>query len=373
MFRRKERASLRAQQFVDRDHSPAGGRVGVRIEAFPRPPMLPRHAMQPLGIISFNAHRRRGGRSATVREESRPRVSIGMPVYNAERYLREALESLLAQTYGDFELLIADNASTDATEDLCRKYAAVDDRIRYVGHRENYGPIANFNDVFRLTSGRYFKWAASDDICAPDFLSRCVEVLDSDLTVVLACPRIAGIDEDGKRIAYVSSPGPGQGQVQDKDLEAGAAVSATADDPTVRWRWMMRNLWWTPHLYGLIRSEVLARTGLHPAHYMSDHILLAELALYGRFAEIPEELLHIRIHAGRTSNVTGPRQRLVVAKPKLAYASWSMPRLLMVYPERVLAHAASVRRAPLTHSQRLACYVELLAALLRWARARVAG
>jgi glycosyltransferase involved in cell wall biosynthesis len=297
-----------------------------------------------------------------------------MPVYNAERYLREALESLLAQTYGDFELLIADNASTDATEDLCKKYAAVDDRIRYVGHRENYGPIANFNDVFRLTSGRYFKWAASDDICAPDFLSRCVEVLDSDPTVALACPRIAGIDQDGKRIAYVSSPGPGQGQVQDKDLEAGAAVSATAGDPTVRWRWMMRNLWWTPHLYGLIRSDVLARTGLHPAHYMSDHILLAELALYGRFAEIPEELLHMRIHAGKTSNVTTPRQRLVVAKPKQAYASWSMPfRLVMVYPERVLAHAASVRRAPLTHRQRLACYVELLAAILRWARARVAG
>jgi glycosyltransferase involved in cell wall biosynthesis len=201
-----------------------------------------------------------------VREESRPRVSIGMPVYNAERYLREALESLLAQTYGDFELLIADNASTDATEDLCRKYAALDDRIRFVEHRENYGPIANFNDVFRLTSGRYFKWAASDDICAPDFLSRCVEVLDSDPTVALTCPRIDGIDEDGKRIAYVSSPGPGQGQVQDKDLEAGAPVSATAGDPTVRWRWMMRNLWWTPHLYGVIRSDVLARTGLHPAH-----------------------------------------------------------------------------------------------------------
>ena len=98
---------------------------------------------------------------------------------------------------------------------------------------------------------------------------------------------------------------------------------------------MMRNLWWTPHLYGLIRSDVLARTGLHPAHYMGDHILLAELALYGRFAEIPEELLHMRIHARKTSNVTGPRQRLILAKPKQAYASWSMPyRLVMVYPER---------------------------------------
>ena len=309
-----------------------------------------------------------------MKNASPTQVSIGMPVYNAERYLPDALGSLQAQSYDDFELLIADNASTDATEDICRSYAAGDDRIQYVRQRHNLGAIANFNEVFRLTGGRYFKWAAHDDVCAPEFLARCVEVLDTDPSVVLACPRIAGIDEDGRPTEYISIPGPGQGQVRGKGLETDSAVSTAVTDPTLRWRWMMRNLWWTPHLYGLIRSDALALTKLHPPHYMGDHILLAELALHGRFSEIPEELLLMRIHVGKTSNVRGPRQRLVLAKPNQVRTSWLVPfRLMMVYPERVIAHAGSVARAPLTPRQRLACYAEILATVVRWARARAAG
>jgi len=309
-----------------------------------------------------------------MRERPRVDVSIGMPVYNGERYLRDALDSLLAQSYEDFELLISDNASTDATEDICRSYATRDARIRYVRLRKNYGAVANFNEVFRLTSGRYFKWAAYDDVCAPEFLARCVRALDADPTVVLACPRIGGIDEEGRPVEYMATPGPGQGRMTGKGLETDAPVSTAAMDPTKRWRWMMRNLWWTPHLYGLIRSDALARTKLHPAHYMGDHILLAELALLGRFSEIPEELLYVRIHSDRTGRAGGPRQRLAVARPYEAPTKWSLPlRLVLVYPERLLAHAGSVRRAPLTPRQRLLCYAELFAAVVLWARVRASG
>lgn len=307
---------------------------------------------------------------------ARPEVSIGMPVYNGERYVAEALESLVAQTFSNFELVIADNASTDGTEEICRSYARRDDRVRYVRNRANYGAIYNFNNVFRLTTGRYFKWAACDDVCDPQFLSRCVEVLDRDPGVVLACPRVGGIDEDGNPKDIVTMPGHGLGLVTGIRLDIDPAVSPSDPDPTQRWRFMMRYLWWTPHLYGLIRADALSRTNLHPYHFNGDHILLAELALIGRFYEIPDELFHLRLHAGRlhtarTLRTSGAGQRLAVVRPDLV---WN-PTLLAIrgalaYPERFMAHAASIRRAPLTRSERLACAYELLATVIRWARMR---
>ena len=109
---------------------------------------------------------------------NKPRVSIGMPVFNGENYLAEALDSLLTQTFSDFELIISDNASTDKTEEICRAYAVRDQRIRYFRNQENLGASRNYNRVFELSSGEYFKWAAHDDLCAPEFLGRCVDVLD---------------------------------------------------------------------------------------------------------------------------------------------------------------------------------------------------
>jgi glycosyltransferase involved in cell wall biosynthesis len=291
-----------------------------------------------------------------------------MPVFNGERYVADALDSLLAQTYEDFEILIADNASTDATEKICRSYSGRDPRIRYVRNRHNVGAISNFNNVFRLTHGRFFKWAAYDDVCAPQFLERCVDVLERDPGVVLACSRIGAIDEDGRHVDFIAVPGPGQRPVANKHLDMAATVSAASTDPTKRWRAMMRDLWWTPQLYGVLRAEVLARTHLHARHYMGDHILLAELALHGRFHEVPEELMYLRVHEKKTSRTTGPLQRLAVSRPEAAKAMRLRSlRLALVYPERLAAHAASVRSAPLSRRQRLTCYVELLAGAARWA------
>jgi glycosyltransferase involved in cell wall biosynthesis len=291
-----------------------------------------------------------------------------MPVFNAERYMADALDSLLAQTYEHFELLIADNASTDRTEGICRAYCARDARIRYVRNRANVGAIANFNNVFRMSHGRFFKWAAYDDVCAPQFLERCVDVLERDPGVVLACSRIGAIDEDGRHVDFIAVPGPGQRPVANKHLDMSATVSVASADPTKRWRAMMRDLWWTPQLYGVIRAEVLARTHLHAQHYMGDHILLAELALHGRFHEVAGDLLFLRVHANKTSRTTGPLQRLEVSRPGAAPTRWAQPfRLILVYPERLAAHAATVRSAPLSRRQRLTCYVELLAGAARWA------
>ncbi len=133
-----------------------------------------------------------------------PRVSVGLPVYNGADYVAEAIKSILGQTYQDFELLIQDNASTDATENICRAYAARDPRVSYVRNLRNVGAAANYNLVFERARGHYFKWAAHDDVCAPDFLVRCVGALDRDPAVVLCCGQTRLINDDGSPVAYNS-------------------------------------------------------------------------------------------------------------------------------------------------------------------------
>ena len=119
---------------------------------------------------------------------SRPRVSVGMRVYNGERFLRPAIESVLAQTDTDFELIISDNASTDATSEICRAYAARDPRIRYVRNATNIGAVRNFNRAFQLSTAEYYKLANADDVCAPTLMERCAAVLDTHPAVGGASP-----------------------------------------------------------------------------------------------------------------------------------------------------------------------------------------
>ena len=130
-----------------------------------------------------------------------PRVSIGMPVYNGAAFLRESLDSLLSQTYEDFELVISDNGSTDGTQNICRAYATEDVRIRYYREEENRGAAWNYNRVFELARGEYFKWAAHDDVHAPTFLERCVEVVDNNPDVLWCFSRHTHVDCYGRPLA----------------------------------------------------------------------------------------------------------------------------------------------------------------------------
>src|SRR5215470_5950299 len=136
---------------------------------------------------------------------SKSRVSIGLPVYNGAHFLKEALDALLSQTFGDFELIISDNASTDGTQEICRAYASIDRRIRYYRHEQNRGAAWNHNNVFRLSTSEYFKWAAHDDVCAPQYLERCVKVLDHTHVTVLCYTQSIIIDEHGKHLRHYSA------------------------------------------------------------------------------------------------------------------------------------------------------------------------
>ena len=222
-----------------------------------------------------------------VMSGSRPCVSIGLPVYNGERFLPQTLDSLLAQTFENFELILADNASTDSTGDICRTYAGRDRRVRYVRNASNIGVYRNCNRVFGLCTGEYFKLACADDLCHPDLLSRCVEVLDLDPTVVATYAKTRFIDHDGQRLG-LSDPG----------------WHLMADSPTDRMRYVISSGHWVNVLFGLTRLRDLGQTRLFPAYVSGDYRLLGELCLKGRFLEIPEYLFFRRIHPSASSQNT---------------------------------------------------------------------
>jgi glycosyltransferase involved in cell wall biosynthesis len=296
--------------------------------------------------------------------EKLPRVSLGMPVYNGERHIEEALDSLLAQSFDDFELIISDNASTDRTEEICHTYAAKDDRIRYFRNRENLGVIYNFNSVFRLSRCEYFKWCSSDDVCAPNFLSRAVDVLDADATVVLAFPLIVGIDEEGRR--RKSLPG----QIYDRNSPG----SVSSPDPVTRFRKLIRHIWWVDAaFYGVMRTNVLSETSLHRYQRSGDQLLLVEMCLKGRLYEIPEELFFSRYHTNKTSarqKTHRQRAELIENRPlgRGVSAWW---KIIRGHPMRIAAYVSFVHRAPLSVMQRLVCYYEIARSLAWWVRLRL--
>jgi glycosyltransferase involved in cell wall biosynthesis len=293
-----------------------------------------------------------------------PKVSVGMPVYNGERYLKEALDSILAQSFDNFELVISDNASTDSTEEICRTYVHKDERIRYFRMRENYGVIDNFNNVFRLSTGAYFKWASSDDVCEHEYLGKAVEVLDRDPSVVLVWARTLGIDEYGKAV-------PLQHEISDLN----SAESVFSPDPTVRFRRLLRNIWWVDGpLYGVIRATALSQTrALHARHFNGDQILLTELSLKGRFYEIPDERFFSRVHPNKTSGRQKTlRDRVALVDqmdPGRGVRGWW--RMLRGYPQRIALYMRYISDAPLSPGQRLLCRYEVLRAMASWGILRI--
>jgi glycosyltransferase involved in cell wall biosynthesis len=211
------------------------------------------------------------------------RVCIGMPVYNGRKYVGAAIESILAQTFTDFELVISDNASTDDTAEICQSYAAKDSRVRFSKIAANVGANLNFERVYRLGHGQYFKWAAHDDLIAPTFIQKCVEALDADASAVLAYPRAHFIDERG---AFL------------KDYNV--KLPTDSDWPFVRFHAIVT----APHkvthnfeIFGLMRrsaTDLIPQQGNYAA---GDRVFLARLALYGKFIEVPEDLFLSRFHA----------------------------------------------------------------------------
>lgn len=271
-----------------------------------------------------------------------PRLAIGLPVYNGERYLAEALQALLGQTYEDFELIISDNASTDGTEEICREFAAVDRRIRYVRQRHNIGAVPNHNLVFAQARSELFKWAADDDLYARDLIERCVEALDQHPDVVLAHSWTAEIDAVDNVVRALDYP-----------------LATASGYAPVRFRSMLFDDGGDDD-YGVMRANVLRRVPPYDSYHRSDRTFMAELALHGRFYQVPDWLYFRRRHLGSIEGSARTiRQKSVAWDPRRA--NRLRHPVVRLMGEYVYAYVRAIARAPLSTADRMACYRHLSA------------
>jgi glycosyltransferase involved in cell wall biosynthesis len=208
----------------------------------------------------------------------KPFVSIGLPVFNEERHLRQTLESIVGQDYQNFELIISDNASTDLTPDICNEFRKRDSRIKYQRHKTNVGAIANFNSAFELAGGKYFMWAGAHDLLDASYVSRAVSVLESNPEVILSYPRAMWIDAESNHLGVISD-----------DLDTQRLSS-----PLQRYLKIIWNLKSCHIIHGLIRADALRQSVLLKHVLGPDIVLLADLSLKGVFAQVPEILFYRR-------------------------------------------------------------------------------
>lgn len=264
-----------------------------------------------------------------------PLVSIGLPVRNGERYLEDAVRSVLGQEHGRLELVISDNASDDGTEEICRHFARSDPRVRYHRQPQDIGLVPNFNAVLRLARGTYFKWMGDDDWLTPSYVSRCVAVLDDNPALILVTTQQAHV-------------GPG-GAVESASYEG---TRLRSPRPVERFTEMLRllnesRLLLDP-LYGMMRHAPVA--GLpRPIMLFEDQVLAARLALAGPFAHIDQVLSYRR---------SRPFTRLAATARRLGVPPWQASMATTLQCQELLT---AVREAGLSPAER------------RQARAAIAG
>lgn len=274
-----------------------------------------------------------------------PRLSIGLPVYNGERLVPEAIEALLGQSYKDFELIISDNASTDGTAAICRAYEARDSRVRYIRQPSNIGMIPNHNVLVGAARGEFFKWASHDDLYDEDFLQRCVDALDEHPDAVLAHSWCVLTDQTGKPIRFFKNP-EGAGSPRAADRFRSLLFDSMGD--------------WD---YSVIRTSALRQTSLQPTYHGGERTLIAELALHGRLYQVRDWLYFRRDHPDRHLS---PRARSVLLDPRRS--SGLRHPAIRLYAEYLWGYICAIWRAPLSRTEKCDCYRHLAA----WLVSRVA-
>lgn len=268
-----------------------------------------------------------------------PRVSIGLPVYNGENYLEAAVESILRQDFGDFELIVSDNGSDDATQAICLRFAELDSRVRYYRSDTNRGAAWNYNRTFELARGEYFKWQAHDDLCLPGFLRSCLEVFDSaPPSVVLVYPKTEIIDSNGNALAQ----------------HVAETIDTRDENPHIRLGRVLKNLNMACAVFGLMRSSALQQTRLIDRFIASDYVLLAELAMLGELREVPQTLFLRRLHPRISTYASrNPTQLLQWFDPsQRRHRRWVSPMMWLG-----VEYLRSARRIPLGRFERFRCYL----------------
>jgi glycosyltransferase involved in cell wall biosynthesis len=270
-----------------------------------------------------------------------PLVSVGLPVYNGENYIAEAIASVLSQTCADLELIIQDNASTDRTAEICREFLSKDSRVRYYRNPRNLGAAPNYNLAYHLARGRYFKWLAHDDRMLPGYLEAAVQALEARPDAVLCNSVVRYIDGEGKYIGLYDS-GLGKADVQ---------------SPSKRFSSLVLSSHSCVDFFGVIRREAMKRSLLHGSFHGADRAFLAQMAMRGTFIQLAEPLVEMREHDNRYTRKQAratERQTWHDAslRGRITFPAWRL------YSEYVKA----VRGEPLPPRERARCY----AVLTRW-------
>jgi glycosyltransferase involved in cell wall biosynthesis len=279
-------------------------------------------------------------------------LTVGMPVYNADRFLTKALDSIIGQTFKDFELVLSDNSSTDRTEEICRDYAARDPRIRYFRNAKNMGAGWNFRRVYSLANGKYYKSAAHDDLIEPTFLEECIGALEADPGLVLAHSRTKIISPTGDVVEHYDLP-----------------LRLDSPDPLVRWRDLLLNDHMCFPIFGVFRLDALRQCPPQGSYVNADGMLLAQVGLIGRFWESDKFLFSYTRHENQSSQTAPARLksqgfRLIRRHGTLPCSEWWDPAKThkVNFPEfrQFYEYAASVKRATLSPWQKVRAYSLLL-------------
>jgi glycosyltransferase involved in cell wall biosynthesis len=267
---------------------------------------------------------------------SSPRVTVGLPVFNGEAYLPQSIESSFAQTFNDFELIIYDNCSTDGTEQICRQYAAKDNRIRYFREEVNRGAAWNHNRLVQLARGEYFKWQCCDDFCAPQMIATCVAELDRHPEIVLCYGQFVRIDKNGETLGTKTS-----------------VVKGMAS-PHKRFRSLIHSRDSCEEIYGVMRTAVASQTRLIGPYSNSDDTFLAEMILRGKFLQVPELQIYYRLHKGQSTRTHLDRMKRM---------QWFDPKYQgrTVLPTCILLreYFSLIQRAPVPFFERLRCVLHM--------------
>ncbi len=274
-----------------------------------------------------------------------PKISIGLPVFNGQQYLEEAVSSIVAQTYSNFELIIADNCSTDASLAIAKKWQKIDQRIKVIESPTNLGAAPNFNRAFAAARGEFFKWATCDDRIEPDFLQACIDRMESAPDTVLVYSDAMKIDGEGNALRLI--------------YDSKMNLRTDSPDPLVRFRDLILCDHSCIAVFGLIRSDALRKTSLIGSYVASDRVLLARLGLLGPFSRIDQPLIRHREHSGRSTRSI-PR-----LKDRLAWFDTSLPSARVFPNWRLLKeYASTITTSDLSRWQTTRCFVHLL----RWIR-----
>lgn len=278
-----------------------------------------------------------------------PLITIGLPVYNSERYIACSLDSLLCQSFRDFQLIISDNASTDQTSVICQAYAKRDNRIIYHRNPENIGLSPNFNQVFKLSKSPYFKWATADDYWAPSLLEKAMEIMESDSQIALCYPKTTLVNAKGENPQFYEDN-----------------LHLISESPRERFIQLWRNICLSHQHLGVSRASMVKCTHMLGEYVGSDINFLAELSLYGKFYEIPDRLFFRRFHEDSSSWA-----RHDIAHQARRYHSAHSARIVLHRWRQFAAFFQAVHSAPLSTKDRWALY-RFIARRLYWNRYKLA-